>query len=239
MTVKKALVFGGSSGIGEAAAAALAGSGFVVSIVGRDRQRLAAAQARLGSGVTAHAADASDREAVEGVFGTIGEVDAVVIAVSGGKGAGSFLQLSLDDLREALEQKLMAQLTVAQVAARHVKAGGSITFVTAASARSVIRGTCGLAAVNAALEAVVPILALELAPIRVNAISPGIIDTPWWESMPAAVKSEFFEKAAATLPAGRVGTAPEVGAVAALLAGSGFVTGSVYEVDGGCHLVTQ
>jgi NAD(P)-dependent dehydrogenase (short-subunit alcohol dehydrogenase family) len=238
MASKKALVFGGSSGIGEAAAAALADAGFVVSIVGRNRERLAAAQARLG-GVTTYAADASDRQAVERVFAATGEVDAVVIAVSGGKGAGSFVELSLDDLREALEKKLIAQLTVAQAAARSVRAGGSITFVTAASARSVIRGTSGLAAVNAALEAVVPILALELAPVRVNAISPGIIDTPWWESMPAELKSGFFEKAAATLPVGRVGTPPDVGAVAALLAGSGFVTGSVYEVDGGCHLVTQ
>jgi NAD(P)-dependent dehydrogenase (short-subunit alcohol dehydrogenase family) len=163
----------------------------------------------------------------------------VVLCVSGSKGAGLFRDLNLKDLREAFEAKTLAQLTIAQVAARHVRKGGSITFVTAASPRSVIRGTAGLAAVNGALEALIPILALELAPIRVNAVSPGIIDTSWWDAMPKSAKDGFFSKAAETLPVGRVGSAEEVASVIALVTQTGFMTGSVYEVDGGSHLVTQ
>ena len=120
-----------------------------------------------------------------------------------------------------------------------MRAGGSITFVTAASARSVISGTAGLAAVNGALEAVIPILAHELAPIRVNGVSPGIIETPWWDGMPATAKESFFAAAKKTLPVGRVGQPQEVGSLVAVLVQSGFVTGSIYEIDGGSHLITQ
>jgi NAD(P)-dependent dehydrogenase (short-subunit alcohol dehydrogenase family) len=241
MNRKTAIVFGGSSGIGEAAAAALLASGQHVTITGRDPTKLSAARARLGdeASVRTVVADALDRGAVRNVFEATGKVDSVVICVSGGKGAGPFLELDLTELRQAFEQKTFAQLNVAQLAAHYVREAGSITFVSAASARSVIRGASGLAAVNGALEAMIPILALELAPIRVNAVSPGIIDTPWWQGMPAAVKDSFFETAAATLPVARIGQASEVGAVIALLATSGFVTGSVYEIDGGCHLVSQ
>lgn len=237
MSQKKAIIFGGSSGIGEAAARALVAAGSDVTITGRDEAKLAAAQRRLEQ---AHAisCDATDAAAVARAFDAVGTVDDVVICVSGGKGAGLFVDLNLADVHGALRAKTLAQLTVAQVAAKRMKSG-SITFVTAASPRSVIRGTAGLAAVNGAIEALIPILALELAPVRVNAVSPGIIDTPWWEGMPEAAKASFFATAAATLPVRRVGSAAEVGDLIAFITRAGFVTGSIYEIDGGSHLVTQ
>jgi NAD(P)-dependent dehydrogenase (short-subunit alcohol dehydrogenase family) len=233
-----AIVFGGSSGIGEATARALAAGGAQVTITGRDEAKLTAAAGRIG-GVRTAVADALDQSSVSRVFEAAGPVDDVVISVSGGKGAGAFRDLNLDELRGALEAKTLAQLRIAQVAARHVRPTGSITFVTSASPRSVIRGTAGLAVVNGGLEAAIPILALELAPIRVNAVSPGIVDTPWWDGMPAAAKDAHFATAAAKLPVGRVGNADEVAALIALVTRSGFMTGSVYEIDGGSHLVTQ
>lgn len=238
METRKAVVFGGSSGIGEAAAAAILRAGDQVAIVGRDSDKLEAAKQRLGK-VELARADASDSAQVARVFSALGQVDDVVICVSGAKGAGPFRELELADVRQGFEAKTMAQLTVAQVACRHVRAGGSITFIGAASTHSVIRGSAGLAAINAAIEAVVPILALELAPIRVNAVSPGIIDTPWWEGLPKAAKDGFFAQAEKVLPAARVGRAQEVGELIALIARNGFITGSVYTIDGGGHLVTQ
>lgn len=235
MSQETIVVFGGNSGIGEATAALAHAEGMRVVIVGRDRQKLEAAAARIGGATTA-VADALDRAAVDRVFSEVGRVDHVVVCVSGGKGAGPFVELDLADVRQAFEAKTMAQLIVTQSAARHVTRGGSITLVTAASARSVIRGTVGLAAVNGALEAAIPVLALELAPTRVNAVSPGLVDTPWWSGMPASAKEEFFRSAAAALPVGRVAKPEEIARAVLFVARNGFVTGSVYEIDGGGHL---
>jgi NAD(P)-dependent dehydrogenase (short-subunit alcohol dehydrogenase family) len=238
MATKHAVVFGGSSGIGEATAAALKRAGAEVTIAARDPGRLEAAAQRIG-GARTIACDARDAAALRQAFERLGVVDQLVICVSGGKGAGAFATLDLDDVRGALEEKLLAQLRIAQAALPSLAADASITFVSAASASSVIKGTAGLAAVNGALEAVVPILAHELAPRRVNAVSPGIVDTPWWNGMPKEAKDAFFRTAEATLPVRRVGRAGEVGELVALVAASGFVTGSVYTIDGGSHLVTQ
>jgi NAD(P)-dependent dehydrogenase (short-subunit alcohol dehydrogenase family) len=235
---KLAVVFGGSSGIGEATASALKRAGARVVIAARDPRKLEAAAARLGGAETA-SVDARDRAAVARLLASIGPIDHLNLCVSGGKGAGLFATVDLEQLRAAFDEKLFAQLAVAQAAVPHLRAGGSITFVTAASASSVIRGTSGLGAVNGALEAMIPILAHELAPIRVNAVSPGIVDTAWWDAMPGAAKESFFRAAEAALPVRRVGSAEEVAGLIALVAQNGYMTGSVYPIDGGNHLVTQ
>src|SRR5215213_9883594 len=112
MIKKDAVVFGGSSGIGEASARALLAKGQHVTIVGRDEAKLVGASKRLAAHGTVRAvvADALDRAAVERVFEVSGPVDDVVICVSGGKGAGPFRELDLNDVRGAFEQKTMAQL---------------------------------------------------------------------------------------------------------------------------------
>jgi NAD(P)-dependent dehydrogenase (short-subunit alcohol dehydrogenase family) len=232
------VVFGGSSGIGEATAQRALREGAHVVIVGRDADKLARARERLGP-VEVRVADACSRASVDAALAGLTRIDHVVVCVSGSKGAGAFATLDLRVLEQALKEKTLAQLTVVQAAAARLAPRGSIVLVSAASARSRLRGTAGLAAVNGALEAMVPILALELAPLRVNAVSPGVIDTPWWSGLPAAAKDELFRNAETTLPVGRVGRADEVADVIVLLAQSEFVTGSVYEVDGGAHLVTQ
>lgn len=231
------IVFGASSGIGEATARAAKDAGARVIAVGRSPSKLAAVEQRHG--VETRAVDAADREAVRAFFDGVGRFDHLLVALSGGKGAGPFRELDLEDIRTAFEAKVLGQLTVAQAALRTIRPDGSITLITAASARSIMRNTAGLAAVNGALESMIPILAYELGPVRVNAISPGIVDTAWWDQMPASMKQEFFRAAEAKLPVGRVGNAEEVARLALFLMGAGFVTGSIYEIDGGNHLVSQ
>ena len=112
----------------------------------------------------------------------------------------------------------------------------SITFVAAVSARMALPAISGLAAINGALESMVPPLASELAPLRVNAVSPGVIDTPWWDATPKEVKQSYFEQSAKTAPLGRVGAPEDVAKAIVSIAENSFITGTILEVDGGLHL---
>ncbi len=233
MSSETVVVVGGSSGIGEAAARAFLARDFRVVIVGRDRARLDAALARL-PGARGVATDARDAAATRRMFEELGSFEHLVLSQSGGKGGGPIAALALDDLRSGLEGKLFAQLTALKAALGIVKS--SITFVSAASARAAIPGTTGLAAINGAIEAMVRPLALELAPVRVNAVSPGVIDTPWWDQLPAEAKRGVFAQTSASLPVRRVGQPDDVAAAIAMVATNGFMTGTVVEVAGGAQL---
>ncbi len=230
------IVFGGSSGIGEATAKELEAAGASVTIVARDVARLSSACARIGGAVKTASVDATDRAAVERFFEGVEPFEHLVLCQSGGKGGGAFPSLDLADLQSGLEGKLFAQLEVAQASLRKLTPGGSLTFVSAGSARAAIPGTSGLAAINGAIEAMVPTLAKELAPLRVNAVSPGVIDTPWWSRMPAEAKAKIFRQMAAELPVGRVGRPEDVARAIVFLIQDTFVTGTVLPIDGGAHL---
>jgi len=230
------VVFGGSSGIGEAVARAMAARGSRIVIAGRDPGRLAAAADRLGRGVVTAAVDAGDRDAVDGFFaGLPSDVDHLVLSFSTGRAGGPFRDLPMADLSAAIRGKLVAYLSVLQAALPRLRADGSVTLVGAGSAESALPATAGLAAVNGGLHAAVRPLAVELAPLRVNVVAPGVIETPWWAGMPGPVRDGVFATAAAA-PAGRTGTPDDVAAVVALLIGSGYVTGTVIPCDGGLRL---
>jgi NAD(P)-dependent dehydrogenase (short-subunit alcohol dehydrogenase family) len=230
------IVFGGSSGIGEATAKKLALSGSRVIIVGRDQKRLEQARERIGAKVEIASVDATDRNAVEFFFKKTGSFEHLVLSLSGGKGAGLFKTLDLTDIRSGMDGKFFAQLSVAQCALNNLKDSGSITFISAGSARVAIPGTIGLAAINGAIETVVPVLAKEIAPIRVNAVSPGVIDTPWWNRFPKEARDSMFEQTSKKLPVRRVGSPDDVAQAIVFLIGNTFVTGTIIEVDGGAHL---
>lgn len=141
--------------------------------------------------------------------------------------------LDLRELRRGFEAKFWAHVNAVQAALDTIRPSGSITLVTAISARSAMPGTAGLAAINGALEAMVRPLASELRPLRVNAVSPGVIDTRWWGALAPDDREALFARYSATTPAGRVGTAADVSAAVLLLVENTFMTGTVLEVDGG------
>jgi NAD(P)-dependent dehydrogenase (short-subunit alcohol dehydrogenase family) len=113
---------------------------------------------------------------------------------------------------------------------------GSITLVTAGSAQSALPGTAGLAAVNGALEASVAPLAVELAPRRVNAVSPGVIETGWWDEFPAEAREEAFRTFAQRALVGRNGQPEDVAHMIVAIVENSFITGVVILCDGGLHL---
>jgi NAD(P)-dependent dehydrogenase (short-subunit alcohol dehydrogenase family) len=235
---QRAVVMGGSSGIGEATATAFAADGAEVVITGRSQDRLDAAADRIGGKVSTYRLDGADRAAVDAFFAGSGPVDHLVVALSGSKGGGPFAQLDLAELAAGFDGKFWPHLRVVQAALPRLRTDGSVTLVTAASARAAIPGTAGLAAINGALEAMVPPLAVELAPLRVNAVSPGVVDTPWWDATPAEQRKAVFEGLAATSPVGRVGRPEDIARAIHMLAVNTFVTGVVLDVTGGANLAT-
>ncbi|MFE3100490.1 SDR family oxidoreductase [Nocardia tengchongensis] len=237
-TTQRVVIMGGSSGIGEATAAVFAAAGAEVVITGRGRDKLDAAVARIGGDTTSYAVDATDQAAVDAFFARVGTIDHLVISVSGSAGSGPFAELDLEQLAAGFDGKFWPQVRILKAALPHLDSRGSVTLVTAGSSRSAFPGTAGLAAINGALDAMVPPLAVELAPLRINAVSPGVVDTPWWDRVPEAQRTALFDGLVATTPVGRVGRPEDIARAIHMLATNGFITGVVLDANGGTSLAT-
>lgn len=227
---QKVLVVGGSSGIGEATARAFAEAGATVTIASRDAAKLAASKDRVGYDVSTGVMDITDDASVRAFLDSAGEFDHVVVSAAQ-TATGPVRGLELDDAYAAMDSKFWGAYRVAR--AVRIRQGGSLTFVSGflsvrPSKNSVLQG-----AINAALESLARGLALELAPVRVNTVSPGLIATPLWSKIDAEARDRMYEGAAARLPAGRVGQPEDVANAVLYLASTPYATGSTVLVDGG------
>jgi NAD(P)-dependent dehydrogenase (short-subunit alcohol dehydrogenase family) len=231
-----ALVIGGTSGVGLAVARQLADRGHTVHIAGRNAERLDRATSAIDGDVHGHVLDAADAEAVASLAARVAPIRHLVITLSGTGGAGPLDELPLDGLRQAFEEKYWPTVTALQASLAHLGEDASITLVGAVTARAALPGTAGIGSLNAAVEGLVQPLAAELAPIRVNAVSPGYVDTPWWDGLASEDRSAFFKQAADALPTKRIATAPDVAEAIVLLATNPNITGTVIETDGGARL---
>ncbi|MFK4085323.1 SDR family oxidoreductase [Kribbella sp. NPDC020789] len=231
-----ALVIGGTSGVGLAVARQLAGRGDTVHIAGRNTERVDQATAAIDGDVHGHILDATDPEAAAALAAKIAPIRHLVITLGGRAGAGPLGDLPLDGLRQAFAEKYWPTVTALQASIAHLSEDASITLVGAITARVAMPGTAGLGSLNAAVEGLVQPLAAELAPIRVNAVSPGYVDTPWWDGLAAEDRTAFFKQAAESLPTKRIATADDVAEAVVLLATNPNITGTVLETDGGVRL---
>jgi NAD(P)-dependent dehydrogenase (short-subunit alcohol dehydrogenase family) len=235
---QRVVVFGGASGAGLASARLLAARGAAVVIAGRGAAKLAPGEA--GFAFTAHEVDGKDVAAVERLFGELGAFDHLVLTAGQTNRGGGFIEQITDaTFRETFDGKFWVQITAAHAGARHVRKGGSITFFSGGASRRAMKGMANIAAVNGALDAVVPTLALELAPTRVNAISPGTLRTTYWTGLADAEQEKIFGHLASVLPAGRVGTAEDIANAVLYLVETSYVTGTVLAVDGGLPHATS
>ena len=225
---EKVVVVGGSSGIGLATAELAKQEGAEVVIASRNAERLKAAAQKLAA--KAIPADVTRDDSVAELFRECGPVDHVVVTAAQLR-TSPFKTVSMEDARATMEGKFWGAWRVARAA--EIRAGGSLTLVSGFLSIRPRPAAAIVGAVNGALESLTRSLALELAPVRVNAISPGIIDTPIRAAMPDAARREMLAKAAAALPVGRVGRGEDVARQILTFMTVGFATGSIVYLDGG------
>ena len=225
---KKVVVVGGSSGIGLSTADLAKREGADVVIASRSAERLEAAAKSLG--VKSAVVDVTNDDSVVNLFGACGTVDHVVVTAAQLR-SGPFKTLSLEDARATMEGKFWGAWRVARAA--DIRPGGSLTLVSGFLSIRPRPASAIVGAANGALESLARSLALELAPVRVNAVSPGIIDTPIRAAMPEAARQEMLAKIAAALPVGRVGVGDDIARQILAFMTIGFATGSIVYLDGG------
>lgn len=233
---KRVVVVGGKSGIGLGIARAAHAAGASVIVASR-RGTSGEAQPELAS-FEQMTLDITDESAVRNAFDSIGPFDH--LAVTSGPAFGTWETLMAADMRGVrsyMEAKFMGSWACARYAAPHLKAGGSMTFLTGGTAARPKLGLAAVVAAFAAVESLSGSLALELAPIRVNTIRPGYIDTDLWNVLSEADRLALKERVQTTFPARHAGTTEDVGHAALFLMTNPYVTGTVLEVSGGENLV--
>ena len=225
---QKVVVVGGSSGIGLATAELARQEGAEVVIASRNKERLAPAAEKIGA--TAMVADVTSDDSIAALFKTIGVVDHVVVTAAQLR-SGPFKTVPMEDVRATMEGKFWGAWRVAREA--DIRPGGSLTLVTGFLSVRPRPNSAIISAANGALESLARALALELAPVRVNAVSPGVIDTPIRAAMPEQARREMLAKTAASLAVGRVGAAEDIAQQIVSFMTNGFATGSIVYIDGG------
>lgn len=225
---KKALVFGGTSGIGLAAVRQLAEMGAEVVAISRNPDKAGG----LPAGVTTMACDVLDRDAMASLFESCAPFDILISAATGGERAvGPFLEMDMDGFRNSFD-KLWGYANVVRFGAPHVAEDGSIVLVSGSPARKIKPGMSAIGATGAAVESLVRSVAPELAPKRLNVVSPGVIDTPM-NPLTGEQREAAFKNATAKHLIPRAGTADEVAHAILFLIQNDYVTGTTIDVDGG------
>ena len=231
---RKVLIIGRESGIARATALAVRAAGAKVVVAGRDADRLA--EAYDDPGITAETVDLTDEASIEALGERLGQVDHVVSTASA-RTRGELANLQHADVLLSFNTKVIGPIMLAKHLAPRMPKDGSFVFFSGWSAHKASIGMLAVGATNGAVDVVTRSLAVELAPIRVNAISPGTIDTGAYDALGEEKKAAYLKYHADTNPVRRIGESEDVAEAVLFALTSTFVTGISLSVDGGEPLV--
>jgi NAD(P)-dependent dehydrogenase (short-subunit alcohol dehydrogenase family) len=233
MTLKDrtVLVVGRGGGIARAITVAARAAGARVVAAGRDQAAIAAGYAGE-PGVTAESVDLTDEDSIAALGERLGTVDHVVSTASA-RARGRLADLDRDAVRLSFDTKVIGPLMLAKHLAPRITHGGSFTLFSGVAAAKIAVGTLAVAITNGAADVLARSLALELAPIRVNAVSPGVIDTGAWDAFGEQGKADYFADIAARNPARRIGTVADIADGVLFAMTNTFLTGVTLHIDGG------
>lgn len=228
---KTVLVVGRGGGIARAVTLAARDAGATLIAAGRDSGGLAKAYAGE-PGIDAEQVDLTDEASIAALAGRLAKVDHVVSTASA-RARGRIADLDRDAVRLSFDTKVIGPLMLAKHLAPRMPADGSFTLFSGVAAAKIAVGTLAVAITNGAADVLARSLALELAPIRVNAVSPGVIDTGAWDAFGEEGKAAYFADISARNPARRIGTTDDVAGAVLFAMTSTFLTGQTLHVDGG------
>ena len=232
---RNAIVLGGTSGIGLATAKRLAAAGAKVTVASRDPDKCRAAAAELGEGAAGFTVDVLDLAALQSAFAERAPIDILVNAATGGERAtGPFKDMDLQGFQGSF-RKLWGYTNSVHAALPHLTDGAAIVLVSGAPARKCPPGYSAISTVGNAVEGFCRAVAVEIAPCRINCVSPGIIDTPMFPAEGDA-RAAFLAKATENYALARPGTADEVAMAIQFTIENDYVTGTTIDVDGGMLL---
>jgi NAD(P)-dependent dehydrogenase (short-subunit alcohol dehydrogenase family) len=237
---QKVVVVGGSSGIGLGVAAAALESGAQVTIAGRSAEKLRKAAAALGADgrVNTHVVDMTDEGSVARMFEAVGPFDHLVSTAGAPPPGDPLAQTDLHAARAFIDNKLVGAIVLAKHAVKSLRRGGSITLTSGINKdRPPVPGGAVVTAVAGSFGYLAHALALELAPTRVNVVSPGWVDTPMWDELVGPGKVAILDDMASRLPARRIASVADVARAYLYLMDSEFTTGDTIHIDGGQRLV--
>ena len=227
---KTILVIGRGSGIARAIALRARSEGGQVIVAGRDRAKLA--NSYDDPRISAETIDITDDDSIVALADRVGPVDHVVSTASA-RARGKLADLQRQNLLQSFDTKVIGPTMFAKHFASQINPGGSFVLFSGVHAFKHNVGYLGVGITNGAVDFLTRWLAVELAPIRVNAISPGVIDTGAWDAMGDDGKRDYFEHIAAHNPAGRIGTPDDIAAAVLFAMTNTFMTGMTLKIDGG------
>jgi NAD(P)-dependent dehydrogenase (short-subunit alcohol dehydrogenase family) len=231
------LVVGRGTGIARAITLLARGEGARIVVAGRDKARLADAYADIADRqISAEVLDITDDASIAALAERLGPLDQVVSTASA-RARGNLADLQRENLRLSFDTKVIGPTMLAKHFAQQINPGGSFVLFSGVHAFKHNVGYLGVGITNGAVDFLTRWLAVELAPIRVNAISPGVIDTGAWDSLGAEGKRDYFEHISAANPARRIGTPDDIASAVLFAMTNTFMTGVTLKVDGGEPLV--